>query len=132
MTEVVRRSTRQRAAVMDVLRDSNQFKTAQEIHDDVRARGGRVGLTTVYRTLQLLVEADEIDVLHVPQRETLYRQCDSDIHHHHLVCKLCRRSVDIEAPDVETWAKGVAGRHGFTATSHVIEVFGVCSACAKS
>jgi Fur family ferric uptake transcriptional regulator len=116
--------------VKRVLDDADSFLTAQEIHDALRASGSGVGLTTVYRTLQLLSESDEVDILHV-HGEGLYRGC-SDSHHHHLICRSCKRSVEIESDAVEQWAHAVAGRHGFSSASHIVEVFGVCSSCGGS
>jgi Fur family ferric uptake transcriptional regulator len=101
--------------------------TAQEIYDRLRNGGSGVGLTTVYRTLQLLSEADEVDILHV-EGEAMYRRC-SGSHHHHLVCRSCKRSVEIGSDGVERWARSVAATHGFSSTSHVMEIFGICSAC---
>ena len=122
-----RRSTRQRAAVKEVLDGAESFLTAQEIHDALRISGSSVGLTTVYRTLQLLSEGDEVDILHV-EGEAMYRRC-SPSHHHHLVCRSCKRSVEIESDGVEEWAHGVAQRHGFSSSTHVVEIFGLCSDC---
>ena len=122
-----RRSTRQRAAVKEVLAGADTFLTAQQIHDRLRNGGASVGLTTVYRTLQLLSESDEVDILHV-EGEALYRRC-SGSHHHHLVCRSCRRTVEIESDGVEDWAHAIAARHGFTSASHVVEIFGLCSSC---
>jgi Fur family ferric uptake transcriptional regulator len=116
--------------VKQVLADTDSFLTAQEIHDELRASGVGIGLTTVYRTLQLLSGSNELDVLHV-HGEALYRRC-SGSHHHHLVCRSCKRSVEIESDDVERWAHAVARRHGFSSASHVVEVFGVCSSCGGS
>ena len=131
MTDVpVRRATRQRAAVRGILSDSDSFLTAQEIHERLRSTGSGVGLTTVYRTLQLMSEEDEVDILHV-EGEAMYRRC-SGSHHHHLVCRSCKRSVEIESQDVERWANAVARRHGFSSASHLVEVFGLCSACESS
>jgi Fur family ferric uptake transcriptional regulator len=124
------RSTRQRAAVKQVLADADSFLTAQEIHDELRAGGVGIGLTTVYRALQLLARTDEVDVLHV-QGEALYRRC-SGSHHHHLICRSCKRSVEIESDDVERWAHAVARRHGFSSASHIVEVFGVCESCGEA
>ena len=129
-TTSARRSTRQRAAVKEVLDGSESFLTAQQIHDQLRGTGSKVGLTTVYRTLQLLSESAEIDILHV-EGEAMYRHC-SGSHHHHLVCRDCKRSVEIESDEVERWAQTVARRHGFSSASHVVEVFGLCSSCYEN
>ncbi|HYI52880.1 MAG TPA: transcriptional repressor, partial [Microlunatus sp.] len=75
------RRTRQRAAVQEVLAELHEFRTAQQIHDELRRRGDSIGLTTVYRTLQSLSEAGELDALRNSDGETAYRRC-SDGHHH--------------------------------------------------
>ncbi len=123
------RRTRQRTAVDSILADRDDFRTAQEIHDDLRRLGERVGLTTVYRTLQGLADAGEIDVMRMPGGEHLYRRC-SQGHHHHLVCRSCGRTVEVEDPPVERWAAKVAAEHGFADVQHQLEVFGTCAACA--
>lgn len=124
------RNTRQRAAVMSALAEADVFKSSQEIHDDLRQRGESVGLATVYRTLQALADSGDVDVI-VRDGETAYRQC-SPSHHHHLVCRVCQSTVELEAPEVERWAAGVAGQHGFTDVSHTVEVYGVCPTCVAS
>ena len=126
MTTPAPRSTRQRAAIKAALDAAEGFKSAQDIHADLRSTGGSVGLTTVYRALQSLADSGEIDALRKDDGETVYRQCSTPVHHHHLVCQVCGRSVEVEGPEVEKWADEVARRHGFTAISHQVEVFGTC------
>ena len=125
-----RRPTRQRAAVSGVLDDLDDFRSAQEIHAMLQARGERVGLATVYRTLQSLARADQVDVLRSADGEAVYRRCSSGAHHHHLVCRTCGRTVEVAGPAVERWAEKVAAEHGFAEVSHTLEVFGTCSTCA--
>jgi Fur family ferric uptake transcriptional regulator len=115
--------------VARALGGSETFRSAQEVHDDLLHDGDKVGLTTVYRTLQAMASAGEVDVLRTDDGESVYRRCRSDAHHHHLVCRSCGRTVELEAADVESWTARVARRHGFTETSHVVEVFGVCGDC---
>jgi Fur family transcriptional regulator, ferric uptake regulator len=124
------RATRQRAAITEALGAANGFRSAQEIFDSVRERGEKVGLTTVYRTLQALAEVGEVDVLRVDDKEAVYRRCDSVDHHHHLVCRSCARSIEVESAEVEGWAARISGRHGFTDVTHTAEVYGVCRLCS--
>lgn len=121
--------TRQRDAVVNLLGQVEEFRSAQELHGMLRQRGERVGLTTVYRALQAMVDAGEIDVLRPEGGETVYRRCDKGSHHHHLVCRDCGRTVEVEGPAVERWADQMGRRHGFTDVSHTLEVFGVCAGC---
>ncbi len=123
------RSTRQRAAVASVLEGQDEFRTAQEIHAALRTAGEAVGLTTVYRTLQALADSEEVDVLRNADGETAYRRCSKG-HHHHLVCRSCGRTVEVEGPAVERWADKIAADNGYTDVSHTLEIFGTCSPCA--
>jgi len=123
-----RRPTRQRAAVAEALDSLDAFVSAQELHARLRARGDGIGLATVYRTLQALADADEVDVLRTDEGQSIYRRCSTG-HHHHLVCRECGRTVEVEGPGVERWARQVAADHDFGDVSHVVEVFGTCPVC---
>ena len=122
------RRTRQRAAVDEILSHLEEFRTAQQIHDVLRHQGDSVGLTTVYRTLQAMVDSGELDALRTDDGETAYRRCSSG-HHHHLVCRSCGRTVEVSGPAVERWATAVADEHGFREVSHDLEIFGTCRSC---
>ncbi|GAA4438066.1 Fur family transcriptional regulator [Actinokineospora soli] len=124
-----KRSTRQRTAVARLLDQLDDFRSAQELHEELRKRGEGIGLTTVYRTLQSLADAGEIDVLRTDSGEAIYRRCSSH-HHHHLVCRSCGHTVEVEGPAVERWAERVASENGFSDVSHTVEIFGTCERCA--
>lgn len=130
MTTEVRatRATRQRAAIAELLEAVDEFRSAQELHDELRRRGDHIGLTTVYRTLQAMAAANQVDTLRTDTGESVYRRC-SDHHHHHLVCRHCGATVEVAGPEVEVWAAEMAVAHGFSDVSHTIEIFGTCNAC---
>ena len=125
------RQTRQRAAVAELLGGLEEFRSAQQLHDLLRERGASIGLTTVYRCLQAMASAGEVDLLVNDDGETLYRQCSAE-HHHHLVCRTCGTTVEIAGPDAEAWADRVAAEHGFVEVSHTIEISGVCGPCSTT
>ena len=124
-----RRPTRQRSAVLALLDDVAEFRSAQELHAMLRDRGEGVGLATVYRTLQALVEGGQVDVIRAGDGESVYRRCSTE-HHHHLMCRRCGRTVEVADPPVERWAARVAAAHGFVDVSHQVEVFGTCAGCS--
>lgn len=126
------RSTRQRAAVAAALDEVDEFRSAQDLHDVLKHRGDSVGLTTVYRTLQSLADAGEVDVLRTTEGESVYRRCSTGDHHHHLVCRMCGKAVEVEGPAVEQWAETIAAQHGFVNVAHTVEVFGTCVECAST
>ncbi|MBM9462812.1 transcriptional repressor [Aeromicrobium sp. YIM 150415] len=129
-SETPQRNTRQRRAVQSVMADLEGFASAQQIHDILKQRGESVGLSTVYRNLQALADADLLDALRNDDGETLYRRCSSG-HHHHLVCRHCGRTVEVEGPAVERWADATAEKHGFRNVEHTLEIFGTCADCAS-
>lgn len=122
------RSTRQRAAVAALLEERRDFRSTQDLFEELRSRGEDVGLTTVYRTLQSLADAGEVDVLRIDSGEAYYRRCSAG-HHHHLVCRDCGRTVEVAGPTVENWATKIATQHGFVDVDHSLEIFGRCATC---
>jgi Fur family ferric uptake transcriptional regulator len=122
------RNTRQRRAVVSILEQLDRFASAQEIHDELKRSGESVGLSTVYRNLQALADVAEVDALRNDEGEVLYRRCSAG-HHHHLVCRSCGRTVEVEGPTVERWADKIATENGFRDVSHTLEIFGTCTSC---
>lgn len=68
-------------------------------------------------------------MLRTADGEAVYRRCSSG-HHHHLVCRHCGATVEVEGPAVERWANAVAAEHGFSDIAHTLEIFGTCADCA--
>jgi Fur family ferric uptake transcriptional regulator len=126
-----RRPTRQRAAVATVLAGADGFRSAQELHALLREGGDKVGLATVYRNLQAMAADGEIDMIRTDDGEAVYRACSTG-HHHHLVCRRCGRTVEVEGLAVETWARSVSAEHGFTEVDHTVEIVGLCADCSTS
>lgn len=129
-TPAPRRPTRQQSAVLARLSELEEFTSAQDLHASLRDAGAKVGLATVYRTLASMAAAGEIDTLRTDEGEAVYRKCSTG-HHHHLVCRRCGHTVEIEGPAVERWADTVGAEHGFTEVEHTLEVFGVCAGCTR-
>jgi len=126
------RGTRQAQALAAVLGGLPGFCSAQEIHAELRRKGENVGLATVYRHLQALSEQGTVDAIRDASGETLYRRCGTSVHHHHLTCRNCGRSVEVEGRAVEQWAERVAEQAGFTNVGHTVELFGLCPECAAA
>jgi Fur family transcriptional regulator, ferric uptake regulator len=119
------RTTRQRTAVLDALRAASEPVSAQDLHAELDRK---VGLATVYRTLQGLADAGQVDVFRRDTGEALFRLCNP-VHHHHLVCERCGRVEEIDACEVEPWAAEVARRRGFSISSHQADIVGRCPNC---
>lgn len=127
---VTQRNTWQRERVRDALADARGFVSAQSLHAALREENTGIGLATVYRALAGLAASGEADSLQSPEGEALYRACSMSGHHHHLICRSCGLTVEIEATAVEQWARDTAAQHGFRDAEHVVDIFGLCASCA--
>jgi len=125
----MKRNTKQREEVWQALEHRPDFVSAQELHQALREKGSTIGLATVYRTLNALAEEGSADALTL-EGENLYRAC-SPGHHHHLICRHCGKTTEIEATAVEAWAKNVAAQHGYSDPQHIVDIFGTCPSCSS-
>src|SRR5581483_10165218 len=100
--------------------EAGGFRSAQDVYAVLRARGAAVGLSTVYRHLQALVDDGAVDVIHNADGEATYRYCGApgSGHHHHLVCRSCGRTEEVEGRAVERWAGEVGHEHGYSDVDH--------------
>lgn len=128
------RVTKQGDVVRQALAEDGAFRSAQAVFADLRTAGRGVGLSTVYRHLQSLAGAGAVDTVHAADGEVLYRLCGEATrsHHHHLLCRVCGATVEIEGRAVERWTDKVASDHGFTEVDHTVELVGLCARCRRA
>ncbi len=134
MTETgspARRSTRQRAAVNEILGGLAEFRTAQQLHDELRRSGNSIGLTTVYRTLQALADTGDVDMIRKADGEAAYRRC-SPVHHHHLVCRSCGAIVDVDCAVGEAPCLNPPDTAGYEIGEAEVIYWGRCPECVAA
>jgi Fur family ferric uptake transcriptional regulator len=131
MSTPAKRNTWQKDAVKHALSEASGFVSAQQLHEVLHAHGSPIGLTTVYRALADIATNGDADSITSTDGQILYRACTTN-HHHHLICRDCGKTVEIDAGRVEAWAELIANEHGFVETTHTIELFGLCRGCQPS
>jgi Fur family ferric uptake transcriptional regulator len=122
--------TTQREQVLRAVLSAGKHIDAEELHRRLAASRRRVGLATVYRTLQLLRHHGLVAESQFGERRHRYEQAEGG-HHDHLVCLGCGQLLEFEEPVIEQLQERAARRHGFTVLSHRLELYGYCRACAK-
>jgi len=125
------RATRQRAAISALLENLDDFRSAQELHDELRRRGEGIGLTTVYRTLQSMAANGLVDTLRTDTGESVYRRC-SDDHHHHLVCDRCGKVTAFEDAGLERAIGNLSRRVDHAIDAHDVVLRGACPSCREA
>lgn len=121
------RSSRQRQIILEELKNVKSHPSAQEIYDLVRRRLPRVSLGTVYRNLELLVEAGSIKKL---ESSSSQRRFDGELeNHYHARCLVCGRIVDLPFLELNALEKEFAPLTDYRITGHHLELVGLCPQC---
>ena len=128
-----RRSSARRLRILEYLQNVDRFLSSQEIHKQLKSDGESLGLATVYRQLEILVEEGHLDSIVSPKGEKLFRHCGVDEdHHHHIICRKCGITQQIEISEVEEMADLAAKRYKFSDVTHNLEIFGLCERCSAT
>jgi Fur family ferric uptake transcriptional regulator len=122
------RAARKRPLVESLFAEQTGFLSAQQAYDQLRAKAVAISLPTVYRTLQAMAEAGQLDVVQTDTHETVYRRCAPG-HHHHLICTGCGSVTEVAGAAVEGWIADIAQANGFAVSDHRIEIYGLCASC---
>lgn len=122
------RITDQRTIVLEALAAEPNDVTAQTLHERLRRQHPKLGLATVYRTLNALADAGVLDRLHHGSDGVCFRYCGPG-HHHHLTCRACHAVVELHGCDLGEWARDIGQHHGFRDVEHSVELVGICDAC---
>lgn len=123
------RSTRQRDLILDVFLSSHEHLSVEELYLKVKASNPNLGQATVYRTLKLFVEAGLAREMKLSDGQTRYEHAMAGEHHDHLICSRCAKIVEFEDETIERLQNEIAVRHGFSITSHRLDLYGLCPSC---
>jgi Fe2+ or Zn2+ uptake regulation protein len=122
------RLTGARRAVVEVMRTTARALSPLEVYAEARRRDPRLGLVTVYRTLEKLEQLNLIQRVHQPGGCNAYLP-HAEGHQHLIICQACGKARYFEGDDMQAFFAKVAGEHGFTVDEHWLQLFGLCSDC---
>jgi Fur family ferric uptake transcriptional regulator len=121
------RITPQRRAVLELIADREGSFTPLELFQEARKRHPKLGLATVYRTVDLLRQTGSVRALSL-KSEPAYVRCEPG-HHHHLVCVSCGAVEETELCGAPSSAV-LRRRYGFKAEAHELDIYGTCARCS--
>lgn len=125
MTKIGIRYTKPRKLIFEALEHLSKPVSANEINDYLK---NKIDLTSVYRTLSLLVKSEMVNVILFGEGKKRYELKNKNEHHHHLVCEKCGDVEDVEMKE-SSLLKSVEERSKFVIKKHNLEFFGLCSDC---
>lgn len=129
-----------RKAVLGVMSGSEGHLSAEDIYLHIRSKYPNVGLTTVYRTLDVLSTLGMVSKLDFGDGRARYELAQGpkgERHHHHLVCTCCNKVIDYtdyieeEVQLLKETEKGLENKYKFKITNHMIQFYGLCEKCVS-
>ncbi len=128
--------TNQRLLVLETIAARpGEHLTAEEIYELARGKYPEIGLATIYRTVQVLVDLDVIDKVSFDDGFVRYELGDagedSRHHHHHAICQKCGKVISFEGDLLETLEQALYDSLGFVVRDHEVKLMGYCKECAK-
>lgn len=124
------RATGPRRAIAGLIARRRGHFTANDLMADAAARDVQVGRATVFRTLDLLAARGQLERIDLPSGEHAYVACAPQEHHHHVVCRVCGKSAEVQDSGLQSVVGEIARRSGYQIESHRLELFGLCRECA--
>jgi Fur family ferric uptake transcriptional regulator len=100
----------------------------QELYQNLRKKKKRIGLTSIYRSLDLF-ESLGIAFKNTNGSAAKYKICGLKDHHHHIICKACGNVVELNFCDISDWSEKVMESTGYEVTDHQLNFYGYCKAC---
>jgi Fur family ferric uptake transcriptional regulator len=132
ITDAGYRLTLPRRAVAELVTGRTGHFTAAELLDEAKHRRLRLGRATLFRNLELFTELGALERLDLPTGEHAYVACEPEQHHHHVVCRSCGRSVEVEDSGLQSVVSEIARRSGYSIDTHRLELFGTCAQCGAA
>ncbi|HEY3129446.1 MAG TPA: transcriptional repressor [Acidobacteriota bacterium] len=123
------KNTEQRLQILDSFLAMPGHFTAFDLHAIVKKKNPQIGISTVFRTLKLLEECGLAKSVKISEEEKSYEY--NPTHHHHLVCSECHATIEFVHPTLERIMDEIPQEYGFIASSHKLQIFGVCEKCQK-
>jgi len=123
------RHTRQRDAILQAITEAKGPVSIAQILERARKPLGSLGIATVYRTLNLLLESKGIQTVILPDGQTCYERSGMG-HHDHFQCRRCKNVYDLEVCPLHL-ARGTIIPGGYVVEDHEMTLYGVCPACAE-
>ena len=123
--------TRQREVVAELVFASDEHLSVEGMRRALRERGERVGVATLYRTLELLVSAGLVREHEFGEGFRRFEPAAAQARHEHLICVRCGRVVEFANESLERMLPIIADEHAFLHQRHRVEIFGTCRECRQ-
>ena len=123
------KQTSHRKIILETFLDGEGHRSVEDIYREVRSEDSKIGYTTVYRTMKLLIQAGLAREIDLADGLTRYEHLYNHTHHDHLVCTACGTSIEFLNTEIENIQNAASVRLGFKVLDHKLQIYGLCSLC---
>jgi Fur family ferric uptake transcriptional regulator len=121
--------TPHRELILETFLDNEGHRSVEDIYHTVKAIDPRIGYTTVYRMMKLMIRCGLAREIELADGITRYEHLFNHEHHDHLICMECGNSIEFYNPEIEALQDAASAQLGFKVMDHKLQIYGVCSNC---
>ena len=124
--------TPHRQLILETFLNHEGHRSVEDIYRAVREVDPRVGYTTVYRTMKILVECGLAREIDLADSITRYEHLYNHQHHDHMICMQCGKSIEFYKEEIEALQDAASGQLGFKVLDHRLQIYGICKECREA
>jgi len=121
--------TPHRELILETFLENEGHRSVEDIYHSVKAIDPRIGYTTVYRMMKLMIQCGLAREIELADGITRYEHLFNHEHHDHLICMECGNSIEFYNPEIEALQDAASAQLGFKVLDHKLQIYGVCSNC---
>lgn len=125
------KNTKYRVKIIQMISESKSLLSAQDIYQSLIKGKNNINLSTVYRTLDKLVETKIINRINFEKENQSLYEYNNNLHHHFLICKSCNKVIPIYSCPLENYEKKIENNYNFEILEHHVEFYGLCENCKE-
>lgn len=125
------KKTKARIEIMHMIEESKILYSAQDIYNKLIKNNININLSSVYRTLEKLVEANLVNQIKLNNEKEAFFEFNTNSNHQFLICDECKTVFIVKENPVIDYDDTLKESYGFSVTNHKIEFHGKCSDCKK-
>lgn len=123
------RLTKERREIIQEILNQNSHFSPEKLFIDLKNKGSKVSRASVYRTINILLDAGVIEQVEKNEESSHYEFTLGKKHHDHLICLNCGKIIEFYSPSLEVLQREICSKHEFIPQKHTLEIYGKCKKC---
>lgn len=131
LQDVGLKHTKARVEIMDLIHSSDKLLSAQDIYTMLKRNKYHINLSTVYRTLEKLIDSKLINKISLDNDNQAVYEYNKHEHHHLIICQKCNKVIAVYNCPIKDYQEELEAQTGFKVIGHKVEFYGYCEKCKR-